>query len=273
MREKNKYLVLGVLFFIIGMLNIIDASSGGGATIPISTISLTEQGNTYDMTPGRLKFEFEKQWYAIQLRRVKEGYVDFVVMNLDENNLEDITAYEIIEDIFRLNLKESGRIDLNGDNAKDIIIELDEIIKGGRYGTVRSADFSIKKISGKDLVTLDVTSSETIILDDSNEQGSISGNVLSEEVFEDEESQNQIEETIEVVEEDVEKDDKGHGNDLDGCDEDNPGKFSRCEDIIEESVSENQIIKSDSVVILSQESKEKLIFLERLINFFKELFD
>ena len=56
-------------------------------------------------------------------------------------------------------------------------------------------------------------------------------------------------------------------------DEDNPGKFSRCEDIIEESVSENQIIKSDSVVILSQESKEKLIFLERLINFFKELFD
>ncbi|HLD98108.1 MAG TPA: hypothetical protein VI815_02195, partial [Candidatus Nanoarchaeia archaeon] len=73
MREKNKYLVLGVLFFIIGMLNIIDASSGGGATIPISTISLTEQGNTYDMTPGRLKFEFEKQWYAIQLRRVKEG--------------------------------------------------------------------------------------------------------------------------------------------------------------------------------------------------------
>jgi len=265
MREKNKYLVLGVLFFIIGMLNIIDASSGGGATIPISTISLTEQGNTYDMTPGRLKFEFEKQWYAIQLRRVKEGHVDFVVMNLDENNLEDITAYEIIEDIFRLNLKESGRIDLNGDNTKDIIIELDEIIKGGRYGTVRSADFSIKKISGKDLVTLDVTSSETIILDDSNEQGSISGNVLSEEVFEDEEP---IEETIEN-----ENEDKGHGNDLDGCDEDNPGKSSRCEDIIKESVSENQIIKSDSVVILSQESKEKLIFLERLINFFKELFD
>lgn len=125
-------------------------SSGGGATIPISIIDLTEQGTDYSMKPGRLKFEFEEQLYAIQVRRVKQDYVWFLVMDLDENKLEDITAYTI-EDSFNLTIGEKKEIDLDRNGIKDVIIELDDIVSIGKYNSVRSSDFSIKKINTKEI--------------------------------------------------------------------------------------------------------------------------
>ena len=92
--------IMLILFLL--SLNFVSATGGGG-DVPISTISLNEPDNNYNMTSGRLKFEFEKEWYAIQLIRVKDEYADFIVMNLDKDNLEDITAYWIIEDTFSLN--------------------------------------------------------------------------------------------------------------------------------------------------------------------------
>jgi|SRR3989344_5420652 len=171
--------IMLILFLL--SLNFVSATGGGG-DVPISTISLNEPDNNYNMTSGRLKFEFEKEWYAIQLIRVKDEYADFIVMNLDKDNLEDITAYWIIEDTFSLNPSEGRRIGLNGDNIEDVVVGLDEIINGGKYGTVRFASFYIKKLTNANVMpaskeneNIKETKNDEEIIESEN------GNVLNEE--------------------------------------------------------------------------------------------
>lgn len=79
------------IFLVLIVMSVFGAVSAegmgvgrGGGTVPITTISLSEQGDDYSMKPGRLKFEFDEKLYAIQVRRVKPDYVWFLVMDLDE---------------------------------------------------------------------------------------------------------------------------------------------------------------------------------------------
>jgi hypothetical protein len=118
----------------------------GGASVPVSTIDLTEQGNDYSMKPGRLKFEFDGKAYAVQVRRVKQEYVWFLIMILDMNKPNDITAYTL-DNSFNLSVSENKEIDLDKDGTKDIFVELNNVIS--TMGSVRSADFSIKKIKNE----------------------------------------------------------------------------------------------------------------------------
>lgn len=119
--------------------------TSGGASVPITPLGLTEQGNNHDIGPGRLKFEFAEKPYAIQLRRVKEDYTEFVVMTLDIDKPEDITAYTV-DNSFNLTSGGIKQIDLDGDGTEDIFIKLNKINSKGKYNSVRSADFFIKKI-------------------------------------------------------------------------------------------------------------------------------
>mgnify|MGYP001585620657 FL=1 len=122
------------------------SSSGvgrGGGAVPLTTTNLAENNN-YNMKPGRLKFEFDGKWYAVQLRRVKQDHVEFLVMTLDINRLDDITAYTI-DNYFNLTSGERREIDINNDGSNDISIELDSI---GKIDKIRSAAFSVKKING-----------------------------------------------------------------------------------------------------------------------------
>src|SRR3989344_8305821 len=135
------FLVLIVLI-IVGMFDIVSATSGGGAAVPITTTELTEQGNDYSMKPGRLKFEFDEKLYAIQVRRVNQDYATFLFMTLDMNKLDDITAYTL-DDSFNLNSGEVKEIDVNGDGVKDISIKLNKIIS--TTSSIKSADFTIRK--------------------------------------------------------------------------------------------------------------------------------
>jgi len=208
---SKKIIFLGILIIILLNLNFVSAGEGG-ATVPITTIDLTEQGTDYSMKPGRLKFEFDGKLYAIQIRRVKQEYVDFLVMTLDMNKLDDITAY-IIDNSFSLNPGEKKEIDIDKEGIKDISIELNAIISTGKYNSIRSANFSIKKINTK--------KSETIL---SNENENIGINNM------------EVIGSNNITEEDIE---------------------------VQESVSEP---------ILNQESKKQSTFLEKIINFFKELF-
>lgn len=95
----------------------------GGGTVPITTIKLTEQASNYNMKPGRLKFEFDEKFYAIQVRRVKQDYVEFLVMTLDMNKLDDITAYTL-DDFFVLKPNEKKEIDLNKDGEIIVIVQI-----------------------------------------------------------------------------------------------------------------------------------------------------
>ncbi len=92
------------------------------------------------MKAGRLKFEFDENLYAIQVRRVKQEYVWFLVMTLDIDNLDDITAYTI-DDSFNLSLGETKEIDIDKDGTNDLIVDLEEI---GTINKIRSADFLLK---------------------------------------------------------------------------------------------------------------------------------
>ena len=54
------------------------------------------------------KFEFDEKLYAIQVRRVKQEYTEFLIMTLDMDKLGDITAYNIDNSFSLRNLKYSG---------------------------------------------------------------------------------------------------------------------------------------------------------------------
>ena len=161
-----------VILIIISMFGFVSAEKGeGGATVPVTTIDLTEQGNDYSLKPGRLKFEFDGKLYAIQVRRVKQEYTEFIIMTLDMNKQEDITAYTL-DDSFSLNANEKKEIDINNDGINDVSIELNNVISTGKYNSVMSADFSIKKINVKELETERIINSE------------ITGNLIQEPISE-----------------------------------------------------------------------------------------
>lgn len=224
--------VVGSLILIIVLLNLNFVSAeGGGGAVRISTIDLTEQGNDYSITPRRLIFEFNGEWDAIQLRRVKDGYASFIVMDLDEDNLDNITAY-IIDDSFSLTPSEKKEIDIDKDGIKDISIELNDIISTGKYNSIRSASFSIKKINTKKIET----SSENITINDIKV-------ISSNEATENETQESTIiEEETKKVNENITK------------------------------TTEEKSTSEPIATILNQESKEQSTFLENMINFFKGLF-
>lgn len=159
MKKTKNYLKCSVILVSLVLLNIfslsfVSAGEGSGA-VPITTIELTGQGNDYSMKPGRLKFEFDGNSYAIQLRRVKQQNAEFLVMTLDMDRPDDITAYTL-DDSFNLTPGEKKEIDINKDGTKDMSIELNNIIS--TETSIGSADFSIKKINTE--------KSETIITDE-----------------------------------------------------------------------------------------------------------
>jgi hypothetical protein len=119
---------------------------GGGSPVPVSDIDLSNQNGNYNMKPGRLKFDFEGNIYAIQIRRVKENYVDFLVLKLDSaDKEEDVTAYRL-DNSFSLSPGQENEIDLNRDGIMDISIKLNGFSLAGKSGSIKSADFSIGKI-------------------------------------------------------------------------------------------------------------------------------
>jgi hypothetical protein len=127
-------------------INSSKSHGGGGSAVPVSNINLSDQKGNYNMKPGRLKFNFEGNVYAIQVRRVKENYVDFLILRLDGvNKEEDVTAYKL-DNSFSLNLNQENKIDLNKDGILDISIELNDISLAGESGNIKSADFSVEKI-------------------------------------------------------------------------------------------------------------------------------
>jgi len=157
MDKKGAIMFFSILvsFIIFSMFGIVSAERGyATAPVPVTTIDLTEQGEDNNIKPGRLKFEFDEKLYAIQVRRVEQGYVWFLVMTLDMDKQNDITAYNL-DSSFNLSSSETKEIDLNKDGINDIIIKLKDIISTGKYNSVKSADFFIKKINNKDITNFD----------------------------------------------------------------------------------------------------------------------
>ena len=70
----KKQIIFGLLIILMifsSMFSLVSAR--GGAAVRISTIDLNEEGNNYNMKPGRLKFEFDGKLYAIQVRKVNKN--------------------------------------------------------------------------------------------------------------------------------------------------------------------------------------------------------
>lgn len=141
---KKEITFLSILLFVIISVSLVSAQGvgRGGGAVPIITIDLMEQGAIYDITPSRLKFEFDGAPYAIQLRRVEQEYVWFLVMTLNVDDPNNITAY-VISDSFNLSVGETKEIDVDKNGTEDIFIQLNNINSSG----VRSANFFIKKIA------------------------------------------------------------------------------------------------------------------------------
>lgn len=145
---NTKITFLSIMLLIIMPVALVSAqgTGEGGGSVRIDTIDLTEQGVSYNITARRLKFEFDGAPYAIQLRRVKQEYAWFLVMTLDADKPDDITAY-VIDDSFNLSIGDTKEIDVNQDGVKDIFIQLNNITGIGEYGSAKYANFSVKKIT------------------------------------------------------------------------------------------------------------------------------
>jgi len=190
MVRKKKVLILLTVLVVVGMLNLITA--GGGGAIPIMTIELTEQGNDYNMTPTRLKFEFNEKLYAIQVREIEENYTRFLVMTLDMDNLEDITAYTL-DDSFDLLIGDMKEIDIDKDGINDVLIVLNNITLENleKRGYHRVVSFSIKRINVKKV--------------SADEEGEVKEEeiIVEEEIVEEEEEVE--EDLIDSIEEEIEE--------------------------------------------------------------------
>lgn len=143
---KMKEIILNTIFLIVIGTPLVFAQGvgHGGGTVPIITIGLTEQGVNYNITPSRLKFEFNGAPYAIQLREVEKEYAKFLVMALNASEPDNILAY-VIDDTFILVPSEIRNIDINQDGTQDIFIQLNNITYN--LNNVRGANFFIKRIN------------------------------------------------------------------------------------------------------------------------------
>jgi hypothetical protein len=93
----------------------------------------------YLLVPGRVFFNFNNEKYAIQIRKVGENYTTFLVMVFLSDNSEN---YSILKN-FTLVREERVFVDLDKDNFEDIYVKLNGVVLSGKYGTVRSANFSV----------------------------------------------------------------------------------------------------------------------------------
>lgn len=141
----RKIILNTILLIIIGITLVFAQGVGhGGGTVPIITIDLMEQGVNYNITPSRLKFEFDGAPYAIQLREVEQEYAKFLVMTLNASEPDNILAY-VIDDTFILVPGETRNIDINHDGAQDIFVQLNNITYN--LNNIRGATFFIKRMN------------------------------------------------------------------------------------------------------------------------------
>ncbi len=143
---ENKKLLSLFVFLIVSSVFTCSVNAGsGGASVPIKTEELNLQGKDYTLTPTRLKFDFDGDLYAVQLRRVKQYQADFIIMTLDKNKPNDIMAYTV-DNSFTLKPGEKKEIDLDGDNSNDLLVKLNNIGLNS-FQSAKSASFFIQKIS------------------------------------------------------------------------------------------------------------------------------
>ncbi len=143
---KKKIIFLNIILLaIIGVSLVFAQGVGhGGGTVPILIIELTEEGVSYNITPSRLKFEFNGAPYAIQLREVEQDHAIFLVMILNESDPNNILAYTIDESII-LVPSETREVDVNHDDKNDLFIQL-KAITYIPPNNIRGANFFIKKM-------------------------------------------------------------------------------------------------------------------------------
>ncbi|MBS3083731.1 hypothetical protein J4423_02925 [Candidatus Pacearchaeota archaeon] len=127
----------------------------GGGIIAVTQIDLTEQELNYvDAKPSRLQFEFNGRFYAVQLKRIRQDKAEFIIINLDSDNLNDVT-FNDVKSSFELELGKREEIDINEDGVDDMVINLNRInspfsVDGTRIREgIRTADFSIKRIGSR----------------------------------------------------------------------------------------------------------------------------
>jgi len=145
---KERGIKIGLIFLLVIMLVGFVCAGQGGVSVPITRINLNEEGINYNLKPERLIFEFNEKDYAIQIRRIKQEYTTFLIMSLDSNKLEDITAHTL-DGSFNLSQGERKEIDLDKDGINDILIKSNSIKTRGGYNSIKTADFSVKKINSE----------------------------------------------------------------------------------------------------------------------------
>lgn len=116
-------------------------SGGSGGYIEVTEINL-QNDNTFDIEPGRVKFEFKDKWYGIQLEEVKDGTSEFLIINLDDGLTDDVSA-DKISGSFQLTKSGNEGIDLDNDGQEDIVVELNDLTED--INSIGKADFSIRK--------------------------------------------------------------------------------------------------------------------------------
>ncbi len=123
---NKKFFVFAILFFVSFQIVSADSieSNKGGGEVPIGRIEISDAGETIISRPKRLLFELEEN-YALQIRRVRDDYADFIFMKLGEN-YGDIEDFMFLE-AFRLREKDAVNVDLNGDGIADVYLEMKDI--------------------------------------------------------------------------------------------------------------------------------------------------
>ncbi|MEK6909270.1 MAG: hypothetical protein AABX23_04430 [Nanoarchaeota archaeon] len=126
---------------IVAVMPELSNSGFGGAAVPVSEIILG-QDNSFNMKPGRLKFEFNGNWYGLQYKGVRKEGPTFIILDL-EDGLNNYVDDEQIALSFILDEGNTYEIDLDKDGKEDITVELKGITADA--DSISSAEFSIIK--------------------------------------------------------------------------------------------------------------------------------
>lgn len=146
--RKQILILLMMMLVLAGSVVRAQGVGGGGATVPIIPIILTENETNYDLHSSRLIFEFKNKLYAIQLYEVgprrditnSSDYARFLVMTYNETEQDLVVGFKTEQDFYLLP-NESKEIDINNDSLKEVILKLNNL-----NISVRHANFSLTKI-------------------------------------------------------------------------------------------------------------------------------
>lgn len=124
--------------------------SSGGGEVPTVSSDSKKNSETFEMMPGRIEYDFENKTYYINIRRINEDNVEFIVIDPLDNATrllgeDDEETWDVGG---RVKKENEIYLDLNGDGVDDVLINLKKInnLSKKEKSDKKSAEFTIERL-------------------------------------------------------------------------------------------------------------------------------